>query len=517
MGLPYPKLAIFAALVVAPTQALAGSVVFRTTPVFQAPIQTYRPSPVYRSVPTFRAPSGVYHMGTASQSSSSSLHQHFLGRSDRLDPLNPWAGMPPQIRSRPVVGLGESAVTPALSHGVSSAETDLLRQLHVSPADVRASTFSPTGTGLGQRTAIAIQAETDMLKQLKAPQLPTAATIVVLEQQKVASAQSAESTLLKGLQSSSQISTIRGSSLSQGYSFSPTSDGTIQVFQNGRLIGTGSLTYAQSYGYQGPAPTPASASASLSSSSSPTTAVSVAGRQSNYVEPANSAATIADAKTPVTPTYQSASVVNDLNGSVSAPSAGSAPLTPIKVATTTIAGTSVTQQAGNQIVNAVKAPSNFYQSNPVGQITVDALASAGGAVDKIPTAGGGLSKVAGLNALSYTSEAISRTTLIEQKRYAEIPANLTSFVGSTLASNSVALLATAPVYAAPLASATFTASFDLGQRYVAPYAGPLLGDRMYSVDPNFWIPASNPKITNIPTTVWTGVQSNNSFSLPGPN
>jgi hypothetical protein len=123
-----------------------------------------------------------------------------------------------------------------------------------------------------------------------------------------------------------------------------------------------------------------------------------------------------------------------------------------------------------------------------------------------------------LNALGYADEGITLATLVEQKKYSQIPANLTSFGGTTLAANSVALVTAAPIYAAPLASATFAASFDLGQQYVAPYVGPVVGNGLYKADPNFWIPASNPKITNIPTTVWTGVQSSptSSFSLPGP-
>jgi len=157
--------------------------------------------------------------------------------------------------------------------------------------------------------------------------------------------------------------------------------------------------------------------------------------------------------------------------------------------------------------NAANASTNFYQSNPAGQTFVDTLAAAGGEIKNVP----------GLKTLGNVDEAISLATLIQQKNYAEIPANLTSFAGSNLAAAAPGyLLTAAPAYAAPLASATFVASFEIGQHTVAPIVGPWLGNQLFNLDPKIWTPSSGPHITIIPTTSWTGVSTHQSTPLSPP-
>lgn len=565
-----PLLAITAAGLAISTPAIAGSIVFRSAPVFySAPVIRFAPT---YSVPTFRAPvyrSPVfrpsYSSGVFRSTPSFSGHSAF-GRTNSFDRASPWGGFAPQTRNR-AESEGQIIQQPPPQQAARNAEADLLGKLNVPSSGVRtpesqlpAVTSAAAASQAEDRLLTELQvttprppsiqpdrqiiaskaAEDSLLKSLESPS-PTAAQshpITISAPQQTATQNNSTATKTTGTpsqQNSSVVTIINpdgthvvnpnsstvvttiipgtnggsagsNSNTSQAtapntYTFSPTSYGTIQVFENGKLIGTGTASFAQQFGYQ-PSTNAVTALATSSTANSPT---QPQGQQTAFTQSNTSSPTSVTRATPQTsvvapqgtPTSQNSNAALTTTSAVSqAASQG------------TLTATNPTASTGpslaTTLANAASAPANFYQSTPVGQTLEDTLANAGGAVKGVP----------GLTALGNVDEAISLATLVEQKNYAQIPANLTSFVGSTLAANSVSLLAASPIYAAPLASATFTASFDIGQHTVAPVVGPVLGNAMFDLDPNFWTPASNPTITNIPTTTWTGISSSAEQSNP---
>jgi hypothetical protein len=455
---------------------------------------------------------------------------------------NPWPESAPQTRTQPQLGIQHEQ--PQTTLNVRNAETDLLNKLQVnSPSVHPIQNAPPSVVPLQQQQNAASRAELQLFNQLHVSPPTSPPTDALQIQQKTATATAAENALLKSLpsipaatqtgpittivpgneakatiapaapapsagQTNSVVTIIPGNTSAQSnptYTFSPTSYGTIQVFQNGKLIGTGTPSFAQQYGYQPSAisaASPANSTTRLASTNLQTQ--QIAPTQGNVLS--QSPTTLTTTQAPSislqgAPTITKLSGASPLSASTTTPNQG-----------TLTAGnpTNFTgQSAATTIVNKANALPNFYQLNPEGQTLADTLASAGGAVGKVP----------GLAALGNVDEAITLTTLIEQKNYAAIPANLTSFAGSTLAGYAPGLLlSAAPIYAAPLAAGTFTLSFDVGQKTVAPILGPPIGSALFNLDPNFWTPAANPKITNVPTTAWTGIQSqpSNSFVPSAP-
>jgi hypothetical protein len=538
--------------------ASAGTIIFRSAPAFySAPV--FRPAPTF-SAPTFRAPAYRPSYGTGAivrspptlGSAPSYSRSSEFGRLNTFSPSNPWAGMPPQIRNRPLFE-PQQAQQPLATRSVSNAETELLSKLNVPLQSSRSiQILAPNAGQLIQRTATATQAENQLLTQLHVSASPSPLTVSA-PSQAIVSAKTSEDTLLKQLEVSAPTTTqthtptaepnttivtiIPGKGQSPGasptnpapgqtsqivtvipankidttvagplttgapspaYTFSPTSYGTIQVFENGKLIGTGTASFAQQYGYQPPSLSTPTSIASANPLPSPVPQQTQGPTQTPITQvPAQSSITA----------LQGASASTKVNPA--APTPGAVLMSNQGTLTAAPAQASTNSSPLTTAANGANALSNFYQSNPGGQTLLDTLGTAGGSISKVP----------GLAALGNVDEAITLTTLLEQKNYAAIPANLTSFVGSNLAAAAPgALLSAAPAYAAPLASATFVASFDIGQHTIAPILGPPLGGAIFNLDPKIWTPGATPNITVIPTTNWTGVQvpPTGTFSLPGP-
>jgi hypothetical protein len=263
------------------------------------------------------------------------------------------------------------------------------------------------------------------------------------------------------------------------------------------LIGTGAPSFAQQYGYNPQSTAPPSLGASIPQTSS------------GQLGPQSAVANSAQAPQFQSPSRASTTPQAELQKqSAALPSPGDASVSSRGTFTNVAPSPSTGSSQTTIVANGANKLTNLYQSNPAGQTLVDTLAAAGGAVKGVP----------GLVALGHVDEAISLTTLIQQKNYAAIPANLTSYIGSNLAGAAPGLIwSSAPIYAAPLASATFVASFELGQHYVAPIVAPAAGNFLFNLSPTYWTSAATaPHITVIPTISWTGVQPSTAFPSPVP-
>ncbi len=533
---------VFSALAVSffwPASCWAGTVVFHSAPV-------YTPPAVYRSVPSFRAP--TYNPGRSFRAGppfgGATPYSH-PNSSRSFDLANPWPESAPQIRTRPQLGIQHEQ--PQTTLNARNAETDLLNKLQVNSPSVHSiQNAPPSVVQLQQQQNVANRAELQLLNQLHVNPPTSPPTDALQIQQKTATATAAENALLKSLPSTptvtqtSPIITIvpgnqtkttvapaaPGGSAGQAnsvvtiipgnetkttsaqsnptYAFAATSFGTIQVFQNGKLIGTGTPSFAQQYGYQPSAVSTPSPASSTTLASTNLQTQQIAPTQGTVLS--QSPTTLTTTQAPSislqgAPTIAKSSGASPLSASATAPNQG-----------TLTAGNptnSTGPSAATTIVYKGNALTNFYQLNPEGQTLADTLASAGGAVGN----------VRGVPTLGYVDEGITLITLLQQKNYAAIPANLTSFAGSTAAGYApAAILTAAPMYAAPLAAGTFTLSFDLGQKWVAPVVAPTVGNFIFNLDPSGWSPGSNPKVTNVITSTWTGLRTlpDNTFALPGP-
>jgi hypothetical protein len=280
-----------------------------------------------------------------------------------------------------------------------NAETDLLGKLQVyTPNTHQTSIWPPSPVQPSQRMSAATQAEDQLLAQLRASTSPPVQTVVA-PQETALTAKASEDALLKALQTTAPTTTIVTvvpgvkadtttiSPLSTGrqpatpsnkYTFSPTQYGTIEVFQNGKLIGTGTASYAAQYGYQAAVvSTPQVASTAVPSPAILTTEPTTTPLQA---KPINSAPSAAQAFP------QTASTAFGSPKLVSAELPQKETLISSQGAQT---ATEPSAKAAGQsftttVTNGANALTNFYQSNPVAQTLVATLGGAGGAVKDLP-------------------------------------------------------------------------------------------------------------------------------------
>lgn len=281
-----------------------------------------------------------------------------------------------------------------------------------------------------------------------------------------------------------------GSGASQhNYTFSPTPYGTVQVADNGKYLATTSPALAAlQYGYQAPGTVTSSNLAKINASAGETA-------QSQ----------------PASQPVQSANLWTALqngSGSTLSYSLGSGG------GTTSTGGANFTQEAGQNVANASNLLTQFYQTNPLGKTLVKTLSAAGG-----PAAKAMYPEEANWFAgLGWIGETASVGTLIEQKNYGAIPANLTEFAGSKAAAlaasqmfpDTTVTLAGGTVAIAPaLAAGTFVASFELGQNYVAPVVAPYTGAWLYNLNPAFWTPSPTLQSPAVNAYTWSPLGTGN--------
>lgn len=195
-------LAITAVALVAGAPSHAGMIILRSAPVFRPSfsVPTFR-APVFRA-PAFRPNYGFRSGGIRPFRIGPSVSgPRVLGRrSNPYEPGTAWGGFAPQIRNRP--GFKDRAGQQMLPlQNARSAETDLLNKLRVPPPGVH----SFGGASPVQNTAIANQAENKLLTDLHANTLLSTS---MKPPQQISTAKAAEDTLLKSLETPSQVHSL---------------------------------------------------------------------------------------------------------------------------------------------------------------------------------------------------------------------------------------------------------------------------------------------------------------------
>jgi actin-related protein len=288
------------------------------------------------------------------------------------------------------------------------------------------------------------------------------------------------------------------------YTFLPTNYGTVQVSQNGKIIATTTPQLAAlQYGYKVPNPYASSAGAPSTTLSPATSTVMgssispVASSGSVVAQPKQSSNLWSNLQTAANPSGQSTSPKPASSQTVQ-----SSPTIPTNASTSSAGAGQILAAAAKSTVNAGSLLSQFYQSDPRGQLLLNTLAGAGGAAPgKLITGLGGAAEVASL------------VYLLQQKDYAGIVPNLTSFGLSTAAASAAANYTVYGMSAGPLGGFVAVGSFELGKTYVAPIVAPTVGTWLYNLDPSFFIPAQTSQPFN-PQTSWAPLPSQSTQGDP---
>jgi hypothetical protein len=399
--------------------------------------------------------------------------------------------VPPQTRLRSETIQSELS-RPTVIENAKNAEAELLSKLQVSTATPRQIAASTTSA--------ATQAEDQLLAQLHAS-TPSSIQTVVASQQTVLTAKTSEDTLLKALQVTAPTTTIvtvvpgvkadttivgplnagaQPAAPSSTYTFSPTPYGTIQVFHNGKLIGTGTASYAQQYGYKPMGPTariaPQTATATTSGN---VTAVApapinepkslapsaVTSQPGSFQTTAPSPATI---DSPIQPSSIKVVTISPTQ----TPAASFTPISP--VATT-----------GNGAVNVLSSTAgtlNKAWSSQPGQAVLDITMSAGGALLKTT------------NPIQYVPTAVSLLTDIQTKNFTAATNTIAEQALTTGAQAAAPYLVVGADAVGPqmLIGGVAAGSYFVGEKYVAPLVAPTIGGWMFDAAPGLFTPMGPP-------------------------